>query len=372
LTYVSIAFLLLGNIAVTALALIAVAALPFLYWLFVVRPENKRLEKPLKAAHYWGVFLLLVYVMLVYRRTGIPSINYLISTMNSERALIPPDSIHLIPFASFADGFHGFLFFGLNVLMTIPLGFLLATLWPYFRSVKRIAVVGFCFSLAIELSQLFTNRGTNVDDLIANTLGAVLGYVLFVFVYRLWIRKRSERRKVLAEKRGQILLSSKVLKSEGIVYLAASFLGMFLLFNPAWVSQFDMGVSIPGVGSVIQETTNRNYVKGTVVEVGENSLIIELIELDSDEEGENLFATSNTQESEIAIIHFNEATTIDIWRIDASQTAFPVASDVDPSDIQIGDMVDIHFAVDYLNYQLGINEIDLTQPAQYIIVWRFS
>ena len=369
-----IAFLLLGNIAVTALALVVVAALPFLYWLFVVKSENKRLEKPLKAAHYCGVFLFLVYLMLVYRRTGISSIYYIIGSINSERALIPPDSIHLVPFASFADGFHGFLFFGLNVFMTIPLGFLLAALWPYFRSLKRIAVAGFCFSLAIELGQLFTNRGTNVDDLIANTLGAVLGYFLFMLLYRLWTHRHNEGREVLAKERRHILLNSKILRTEGIVYLAASFLGVFLLFNPAWVAHIDIGMPIPGVGSVIQETANINYVKGTVVEVGENSLTIELIELDSDEEGENLFAVSSgeTQEDTIVIICCDEVTTIDIWRIDASQTAFLVASDVDLGDIRIGDMVDIYFPADYLGYQLEIDEIDFSQPAQYIIVWRFS
>ena len=35
------------------------------------------------------------------------------------------------------------------------------------------------FSLAIELSQLLNNRITDIDDLFTNTLGAMVGYLLY-------------------------------------------------------------------------------------------------------------------------------------------------------------------------------------------------
>lgn len=42
---------------------------------------------------------------------------------------------------------------------------------------------GIPFSLAIELNQLLNNRITDIDDLFTNTLGAIVGYVLYKVLY---------------------------------------------------------------------------------------------------------------------------------------------------------------------------------------------
>lgn len=67
---------------------------------------------------------------------------------------------------------------GLNVLLFLPFGVMLPMLWPVFRSGKRTAWAGLAASGIIETAQLFTYRATDVDDLITNTLGAVMGYWL--------------------------------------------------------------------------------------------------------------------------------------------------------------------------------------------------
>lgn len=66
----------------------------------------------------------------------------------------------------------------LNVLFFIPMGFLLPTIWNRFRAVYR--TIPFCLgiSVLIEGLQLFTVRATDVNDLMTNTLGAVIGYCL--------------------------------------------------------------------------------------------------------------------------------------------------------------------------------------------------
>ena len=63
----------------------------------------------------------------------------------------------------------------LNILMLIPIGFLLPLL------VERHTVLyGFLCSLCIEVFQLVTKRGYfEIDDLIHNTLGAVIGYGIY-------------------------------------------------------------------------------------------------------------------------------------------------------------------------------------------------
>ena len=66
--------------------------------------------------------------------------------------------------------------------MFIPFGFIIPLLWNI--SNRRVIIIGFCISLFIEISQLFLSRGTDVDDLILNTLGVLFGLIIFKLLYR--------------------------------------------------------------------------------------------------------------------------------------------------------------------------------------------
>lgn len=68
-----------------------------------------------------------------------------------------------------------------NIIMFMPIGFFIPLLWEI--PDKKIIIVGFLFSLFIEVCQLFLNRGTDVDDLILNTLGTILGLLVYKFLY---------------------------------------------------------------------------------------------------------------------------------------------------------------------------------------------
>ncbi|MGW1027656.1 VanZ family protein [Streptomyces sp. NPDC002577] len=80
--------------------------------------------------------------------------------------------------------------FVLNMALFIPFGVLLPLMAERELRVRRVALRGLAVSLTIELSQLgmyilFSNgRGADVDDLIANTLGGVLGYLILRRVLR--------------------------------------------------------------------------------------------------------------------------------------------------------------------------------------------
>lgn len=72
----------------------------------------------------------------------------------------------------------------LNVVMMVPFGLLLPLFKP--RRVFATAAWAFLFSLSIETMQLLytwsggaSARSFDVTDLITNTLGAILGYLLF-------------------------------------------------------------------------------------------------------------------------------------------------------------------------------------------------
>lgn len=69
-----------------------------------------------------------------------------------------------------------------NIVMFMPFGFFAPLLW---NVSDRVAVLfGFAASLTIEVSQLFLPRSTDVDDLILNTFGALLGLLLYKIASR--------------------------------------------------------------------------------------------------------------------------------------------------------------------------------------------
>ncbi len=70
-----------------------------------------------------------------------------------------------------------------NVIGFMPFGALLPLLMRSARRAWKIGILGLEISLVIELSQFLFQRGIfDVDDLILNTSGALLGYLLFYLV----------------------------------------------------------------------------------------------------------------------------------------------------------------------------------------------
>ena len=68
-----------------------------------------------------------------------------------------------------------------NVLLYLPLGLLLPLVWKR-ASWWRVTAAGLALSLVTELVQPVVGRSFDVDDLIANTLGALAGYGVFALV----------------------------------------------------------------------------------------------------------------------------------------------------------------------------------------------
>ena len=66
----------------------------------------------------------------------------------------------------------------LNILLFVPFGFFLPILWDKFRNIKNIALMGFIVTSLIEISQIFTFRTSDINDIITNTVGAIIGYFI--------------------------------------------------------------------------------------------------------------------------------------------------------------------------------------------------
>lgn len=80
-------------------------------------------------------------------------------------------------------------FFG-NILAFMPIGFLVPILVKKRHPMAFTIAVAFLLSLCIELIQLVAKVGSfDVDDLILNTAGGILGYFLYrmgILFYRRW------------------------------------------------------------------------------------------------------------------------------------------------------------------------------------------
>lgn len=72
-----------------------------------------------------------------------------------------------------------------NVAVFIPLGCAVPALYPRFSDFKSTLYLSFFTSLTVELLQLFSRVGCfDVDDLLLNTIGGCLGYLLFARIRR--------------------------------------------------------------------------------------------------------------------------------------------------------------------------------------------
>lgn len=68
-----------------------------------------------------------------------------------------------------------------NIVMFLPIGFFAGLLMDKSTWYKS-TLSAFFLSLFIEIFQLFVSRGTDVDDLILNTIGGLIGHWLFLLL----------------------------------------------------------------------------------------------------------------------------------------------------------------------------------------------
>jgi glycopeptide antibiotics resistance protein len=159
----------------------------------------------------WKFVMLLVfiiYILGVFFFTGVGTIF----DIQRHGLELKSGQVNLIPFSREID----VVDYLLNILLFVPLGFFLPIIWPNINKLKQVVLSGVSFSLLIEMSQLFTNRRTDIDDLLMNTLGTILGYLLFSVILRI-VKKTFP--------------PENHFKYEPAIYILSVFLGHFLMFN---------------------------------------------------------------------------------------------------------------------------------------------
>ena len=166
-------------------------ALPALIFCLVLLPlRRRRLSKlGLFSSPVREVFLTLFWMfaaaMALLTLTPRWVVSALVDVWNGYRwngAEYPYFAVGTISLRPFQTLYDPFIFIG-NVAMFLPFGFLVPLLWRRFGW-RKAAALGAGITLFVETCQLSVGRAFDVDDLMLNALGVLLGYG----AWRLWQR----------------------------------------------------------------------------------------------------------------------------------------------------------------------------------------
>ena len=86
-----------------------------------------------------------------------------------------PAQINLVPFREFQEDVGGHV---LNVILFVPLGVFAHAFSCRRPALLPASMMATATSLAIEISQLLNSRVTDIDDLLMNIIGALVGYAV--------------------------------------------------------------------------------------------------------------------------------------------------------------------------------------------------
>ncbi|MBC8062575.1 MAG: VanZ family protein [Clostridiaceae bacterium] len=150
---------------------------------------KKRKYKEIKTSKYreLGVIALMYSLIFIITVTIGISIFFMNVQYISENIHYSIESINLIPFKGILDtplldglniSAHNLVNFFGNVSMFIPLGFCTALLSQKEKRKKNTILTGVVVSISVEIIQIFAIRSLDINDIILNILGALLGLKL--------------------------------------------------------------------------------------------------------------------------------------------------------------------------------------------------
>lgn len=148
---------------------------------------NFTIFKKKKCIYYLFGYIFLLYLMIALTQiVGFPSLHEWKRLLRLNQPIINPN----INLYLFKDGIE--ISSILNIIFFIPLGFLLPTLWGKYHNLWKSISFGILFSLIIEFGQLFVKyRVTDIDDLVTNVIGTILGWILFQVLKKIFFKAKN-------------------------------------------------------------------------------------------------------------------------------------------------------------------------------------
>ena len=152
----------------------------------------KKTNQVVNYFHEIGVVFFFIFIIGLLSQTIIPHVlikdgsvifvNGTFQSTNLEFFRVLSETYNAIKYLNYWQPF--LINFIGNIVMFIPIGFLLPLLWKKFHNGFITVSIGFLISFSIEILQLPQMRSSDVDDLWLNTLGALMGYFVFFFIPR--------------------------------------------------------------------------------------------------------------------------------------------------------------------------------------------
>lgn len=154
--------------------------------------KSKDAQEKSEIRNFWLKALFIIYCLLLitilflnneYRMGGFQNIN----TFSKEHF----ETSNLIPFATIIEYVIGVISndintsiviinFATNLLLFAPMGFFIPVLFQIkIKNIKQFVIMIIILTLIVEILQFITYRGsTDIDDIILNTIGAVIMYMI--------------------------------------------------------------------------------------------------------------------------------------------------------------------------------------------------
>ncbi|MEG0275424.1 MAG: VanZ family protein [Coprobacillus sp.] len=162
----------------------------FLFFLFcllevILLQYYKKKQIKVEVGFIIGYQLLICLLIAIFTITGISGINQIL--------LLPYKHMNFVLYLENIFSYECIM----NMIMFIPLGIILPLLWKNARKLYLVLISGFSLSLLIEISQLFNHRASDINDIVTNTIGILLGYIIYkVFFKKVNIFELDDQNKI--------------------------------------------------------------------------------------------------------------------------------------------------------------------------------
>lgn len=152
----------------------------------LVRMVATRKEKEINWKREAQLLLVYVCIIVIARFTFFPyaQVNGRIQPLSFDVTKIYPFRINLEPIVhmnDYVDKRKAMRNFVGNVAMFVPLGIVYPCVFKQLNTHIKVLAAGIGFSLAIELLQIpFYERVTDIDDILMNSAGYIIGYGIYL------------------------------------------------------------------------------------------------------------------------------------------------------------------------------------------------
>ena len=146
-----------------------------LYYLFLGRINKKQ-----TCLHAISMFVFCYYLFGILTVTGI----------GFTKSIIFSPNISYVPFIGMITGPVDTM---LNIILFVPMGLFLPLLYKKYDSIKAVALTGLIFSVSVEIVQMFGWGSSDINDLITNTIGVCLGYLIYKVLLKVLPNKLTEQ-----------------------------------------------------------------------------------------------------------------------------------------------------------------------------------